>query len=301
MFFVIVVASFVPHFLSVVDVGALLSISPVSEHRTIVLISIGIFDSPLHKLIILKFPLKLSSIFGLEITPSRSSIPRPLAIIRPSSKWEKPISMFFVIDPIPIIVLIRIVIVCSTSIFHLVLPFSLVYHFPSSCIEKNAMPMLFPIMELSFVGQVGLLEIVLSFSIVLFVKKFSSVFISIWKGYWNTTFRSELDVVYLCYFFYIPLSYCWSHLVSLWNAALDVFGTFFSDYVPSWLLICLISWWFFYILEGLSGSCWLERLNLIFGGTLKQLFFGWEGVGSDGGFVLKAVGGRAVGYVGHGS
>ena len=301
VFFVVIVASFVSHFLSVMDVGALFSISPVSEHSSIVFVSIGIFDSPLNKLIILKSSLKLSSIFGLEITPSRSSIPCPLAIIRPSSKWEKPISIFFVINPIPIIVLIRIVVVCSISTFHLVFPFSLIYDFPSSRIEKNATSMLFPIMELSFIGQIGLFEVVLSFSIVPLVKKFSGVFISIWKGYWDTTFRSELDIIYLCYFFYISLSYCWSHLVPLWNAALDVFGTFFSDYVPSGFLIRLISWRFFYILEGLSGRCRLEGLNLIFGGTLKELFFGWECVGGDGGFVLEAVGRRAVGDVGHGS
>ena len=63
------------------------------------------------------------------------------------------------------------------------LPLSLIYDFPSSRIEKNAMPMLFPIMELSFIGQIGMFEVVLSFSIVLFVEKLSGVFISIWKGY----------------------------------------------------------------------------------------------------------------------
>ena len=65
MFFVIEIPSLISRFRRQTIIRALFTISLIIFHRTVVLVSIWIFDSTIYELVVFKFTLKLCSILQL--------------------------------------------------------------------------------------------------------------------------------------------------------------------------------------------------------------------------------------------
>ena len=298
MLLVVKICSLVPHLLTTVDVGTVFSISFISYHSSVILISIRVLDSSLYKFIILKFAFELCPIFYLQITSSRSFIFDPLSIVRSTSKWEKPITIFLVISPLPIIILFWIVVVCSITIFHLILPRTLIYNLPSPCIHKCTLTMLFTLPKLPSIKEIVLLEKVLSSAMIFFVLKFTSIYISIWKSYLSSLY-TKLNIGYWTYLLNIWFSYSRSNFITLWHCILWLTNIFFSVNICFRLVSLLVLQLFLSILQWLSWCGCFGLLYLIFRWRLQQVFFGRKSICSNWCFILESVCRRSIGNVGH--
>lgn len=126
MLFVIEIPSLISHFSRQTVIWTLFAISLVIFHWTVVLVSIWVFYSTIYKLIVLKSPLELSSICRFQITTTWSLIFSPLTIVYSTLKSKETSTLFLLIFPLTIVILLRRVNIISISMFHTILPAPLI-------------------------------------------------------------------------------------------------------------------------------------------------------------------------------
>lgn len=128
VFLVVNISSFISHFGRQTIIWAFLAISKIIFHRTVVLVSIWIFDGSVYEFILLKSTLELCSILQLQISTTLGFIFEPLTIIYPTIKGKETCTLFLLVFPFAIVILFRWVYIVPIPTFQAIIPATFIHY-----------------------------------------------------------------------------------------------------------------------------------------------------------------------------
>lgn len=152
MLLIVEPSSLVPYLRGRLHVRPVLSSPTIILHLARVLIPVRVFDKSTHELVVLEGAFELSTAVQFETALALSFVLGPSAVVNASLEGVNPSSMFLIIDPLSIVVLILIVGVPSLSVFHAVLPAALINRFFGVQVEEDAVAVLLSLQELALIA-----------------------------------------------------------------------------------------------------------------------------------------------------
>lgn len=135
-------------------VRPILSSPTIILHLARVLVPVGVLHKPTHELVVLEGAFELSAAVQLEAALALTFVFCPSTVVNASLEGVNSSPMFLIIDPLSIVVLILIVGVPSLSVFHAILPATLINGLFGVQVDEHAVAVLFALQKLALIAQI---------------------------------------------------------------------------------------------------------------------------------------------------
>lgn len=154
MLLVVKPSPLVPYLGGRLHVRPILSSPTIILHLARVLVPVGVLHEPTHELVVLEGAFELSATMQLETTLALAFVLGPSAVVNASLEGVNPSPMLLIIHPLSIVVLILIIGVPSLSIFHAVLPTTLINGLFGVHVDEHAVAVLLALQKLALIAQI---------------------------------------------------------------------------------------------------------------------------------------------------